>query len=174
MVYLLMGVAGCGKSTIGRLLARKLDIPFYDADDFHSPDNILKMAQGMPLDDADRAPWLSSLAEEIVRWNSGAGSVLACSALKEAYRRMLSGSEVKDVVYIHLAGDRELIRRRLALRDDHYFPENLLESQYAALEPPSDGITVQIDTTPEEIIMEIVESLRRRGLCHLLTQWNPE
>jgi carbohydrate kinase (thermoresistant glucokinase family) len=163
MVYVIMGVAGCGKTTIGRLLAQKLKVPFYDADDFHSQDNVLKMKSGIPLDDAERLPWLAKLSVNIARWNKGNDAVLACSALKESYRQILSSRGTEQVLFIHLRGDRELISSRLAKRNDHYFSSALLESQFNILEPPSPGIAVQTDAKPEEIAQKIHKELCRLG-----------
>ena len=132
MVVLLMGVSGAGKTTVGRLLASEPGWAFADADDYHSAANVEKMRNGIPLTDADRAPWLESLRGVIVRWMaSGKDGVLACSALKEEYReRLVVGPEVR-VVY--LKASRELLRQRLLGRKGHYMKESMLESQIETL-----------------------------------------
>lgn len=158
-----MGVAGCGKTTIGKLLAQRLRIPFYDADDFHSEECLQKMGEGIPLDDIVRMPWLAKLSAEIKKWNRESGAVLACSALKECYRSKLSGEGSEKVLFIHLAGAREVLIRRIENRQAHFFPPALLESQLNILEPPSNGIVVQIDKEPEAIVDEILSSPALRG-----------
>jgi carbohydrate kinase (thermoresistant glucokinase family) len=159
MVLVLMGVSGCGKTTVGRMLAKRLGLAFYDGDDYHSPQNILKMKNGMPLDDRDRLPWLTDLAEHILKWNRGDGAVLACSALKEQYRRILSCDGQENVVFVHLEGDRHMIRSRMKKREDHYFPEELLESQFRDMEVPLNAIAVKTDKEPEAICSEIIDRL---------------
>lgn len=122
MVYVIMGVSGCGKTTIGKMLAQRLEIKFYDADDYHAQDKINKMQNSVPLDDEDRVPWLSALAGKIKLWNIGKGAVLACSALKEKYRQILSRAGREDVVFIYLEGDRDIILDRIKGRKEHFFP----------------------------------------------------
>lgn len=163
MTFVLMGVAGCGKTTIGKLLAQKLKIPFYDADDFHSEECLQKMREGIALDDIARMPWLAKLSAEIRKWNREYGAVLACSALKECYRSILSSDGSEKVLFIHLTGARDVLIRRIENRHAHFFPPTLLESQLNILEPPSNGIVVQIDKKPEEIVHEILSSLALRG-----------
>ncbi|TFH42655.1 MAG: hypothetical protein E4G96_03005, partial [Chrysiogenales bacterium] len=136
MVYILMGVSGCGKTRVGRVLAGRLSLPFHDADDFHSAGNLEKMRRSESLTDEDRVPWLFDLALHIARWNTRGGGVLACSALKESYRRMLDWNGKEGVTFIHLKGDAELIRERMAEREGHFFPGELLESQFQTLEEP--------------------------------------
>ena len=159
MVIVLMGVSGSGKTTVGRLLARALDAEFAEGDAYHPPENIEKMRRGIPLDDADRWPWLEILSTEIDRWlASGRSVVLACSALKQRYRDVLARGR-PGVRFVHLEGDQALIRRRLDQRRGHYMPAALLDSQFAALEPPADAITVDVAGTPEAITAEILEGL---------------
>ena len=157
MVIILMGVSGSGKTTIGRGLADELGWKFYDGDDFHPRANVEKMARGVPLDDDDRAPWLESLRELIesclVR---GESAVLACSALKRSYREYLLIDENVELVY--LKGDYELIEERLEGRRGHYMKPKMLDSQFAALEEPERGLTVDISLPPEKII----ETIRSR------------
>ena len=154
-----MGVAGSGKTTIGRLLAYDLRWPFYDADDFHPPANVEKMHHGVALTDADRAPWLDALhalLEQLTR--DGHSAVLACSALKRAYRDRLSAG-IAGVQFVYLRGDASLIRLRLARRSGHFMPIDLLQSQLDTLEPPADAIAVDIDSAPEEIAARIKAQL---------------
>jgi gluconokinase len=154
MVIILMGVTGAGKTTVGSLLARQLGWEFADADDFHSAANIEKMHQGKALTDTDRAPWLQSLGDRILQWiNSGENAVLACSALKEGYRRELSVSD--EVKWVYLKGNPEVIRRRVSGRLGHFAGASLLASQIADLEEPSNAIVIDVEETPEEIVARI-------------------
>ncbi len=154
MVLVLMGVTGAGKTTVGEALAAELHWRFVDADEFHSPENVAKMHVGIPLDDADRTPWLRSLREAIVRWlQEGDNVVLACSALKDAYRRMLMVSS--EVRFVYLRGDYKLIADRLAARREHYMNTGLLRSQFDALEEPQDVLTINVDKPVNEIVDEI-------------------
>lgn len=146
-----MGVSGCGKSTIGAPLAARLGVPFLDADEFHPPENVAKMAAGTPLTDADRRPWLALLNARLREQRS---AVLACSALKESYRRALAEG-LTDCRFVHLRGSIELIRARLAARRHRYMPASLLESQFAALEPPRDAIDVDVGRSVEDCLAEI-------------------
>ena len=135
MIVVVMGVTGCGKSTVGSALAARLGWRFLDADDFHPPANVEKMRTGVPLDDDDRWPWLDRVATELAAIaGRGEGAVLACSALKEAYRARLRAAG--DVRFVHLAGDAATIAARLEARRHRYMPASLLASQFAALEPP--------------------------------------
>jgi len=149
-----MGVSGCGKSTVGALLAERMGAEFLDADDFHPPENVAKMAAGAPLDDADRAPWLARLNAELRRRRH---SVLACSALKETYREALRHGV--DCRFVHLRGGFELIQARLAARRHRYMPASLLESQFAALEPPAGAIEVDVAAPPAECVAAILAQL---------------
>ncbi|MFA4944679.1 MAG: gluconokinase [Lentisphaeria bacterium] len=156
MVYVVMGVAGCGKTTVGQRLAARLGVPFHDGDGFHPPANVAKMKAGVPLDDADRAPWLALLAAKIAEWNQAGGAVLACSALKERYRAMLCGGQPGQVRFVYLKGSRDAIRRRMEERQGHFFPAALLESQFAALEEPRDAIVVDVAQELDEKIEAIL------------------
>jgi gluconokinase len=149
-----MGVAGSGKTTIGHLLAAELGWKFYDADDFHPPANVTKMKRGIPLDDADRLPWLETL-QALVRASieEGASAVLACSALKASYRAHLLLDERVKLAY--LKGNFDLIQKRLARRRGHFMPAAMLESQFAALEEPGREFHIDIDATPGEIVRAI-------------------
>ena len=141
MIILLMGVSGVGKTTVGRALAQQLGWLFADADDFHPATNVAKMRAGIPLTDADRAPWLHSLRAAIDGWLYAQQSVvLACSALKHAYRQQLvAGADVK-LVFLH--ADINVIAERMAARHDHYMNPNLLKSQFDALEVPQDALSL--------------------------------
>lgn len=154
-----MGVSGSGKSTIGKILAEKLSIPFFDADEFHPPSNIDKMKSGHSLNDQDRSPWLKKLAEKIEIWNSGQGAVLACSALKSSYRTILG----RDHFYIYLKGSFALIYQRLQERSDHFMPESLLKSQFDALEEPENACIISIDGSIEKIVNSALEAFKKHG-----------
>lgn len=155
-----MGVSGSGKTTVGRLLATRLSLPFYDADDFHPEENLAKMARGCPLNDDDRRPWLEQLAGHLARWQQGRGALLACSALKERYRTLLSDGGSKQLIFICLHGDLELIQRRMRNRAGHFFPLSLLQSQFSDLELTAEIILQEIDREPAQICAEIIEKLR--------------
>jgi carbohydrate kinase (thermoresistant glucokinase family) len=159
-----MGVSGCGKTTVGTLLARELSLPFYDADVFHPAANVAKMKSGTPLTDADREPWLRSLAQHIGRWEKTGGAILACSALKEAYRETLRSKATAAVRFVYLKGDKELIRKRMETRKGHHMPPTLLDSQYATLEEPADALTIVVnDKTPEEMAQFAAEQLGQQA-----------
>jgi gluconokinase len=161
MVIVVMGVSGSGKTTVGKLLAQALGAEFAEGDAYHPPENIEKMRRGIPLEDADRWPWLQTLAAQIDRWlAAGTPMVLACSALKQSYRDVLAQGRPR-MRFVHLEGDKALIRDRLDARRGHYMPASLLDSQIAALEPPIDAITVDIAGTPEAIVADIIQHLGR-------------
>lgn len=158
-VIVLMGVTGCGKSTVGELLAERLGWIYCDADDYHPAANVEKMAQGIALNDEDRWPWLRGLGDQIGAWlAAGTGAILACSALKESYRQILVDDRAA-VRVVHLKGSRELIAERLAARVHRYMPASLLESQFQTLEEPSDALSVDIDATPDAIVEKIRRDL---------------
>jgi gluconokinase len=155
MIVLVMGVAGVGKTTIGEALAHALDARFVDADDYHPPENIAKMKAGIPLQDADRWPWLDRLNEELKKHPN---AVLACSALKERYRRRLAEG-VADFRIVYLHGTAELLRERIKARQHRYMPAALLDSQLATLEPPADAIAIDVAAPLEESVAVIVARL---------------
>ncbi len=162
--YIIMGVSGCGKTTVGQALAQTLGWDFYDADDFHPSANITKMASGIPLTDADRAPWLDSLHDLISsHLTTNRPAVLACSALKDRYRQtLLDGNP--DVQIIYLKGSYDLIWSRMEKRADHYMKPHMLQSQFEALEEPKNAIIVDISLSVEEIVEFISVSYRAGGI----------
>ena len=159
-----MGVSGAGKSTVGRLIAARLDCPFRDADSFHPKANIEKMSRGEPLTDADRWPWLAAIAAWIAEHRAaGTTCVVTCSALKRAYRDTVTDRQRADVRLVYLKGGLDLIAARLAARTDHFMPPALLKSQFDVLEEPraeERAITVEIDASPEEIAGRVLGELR--------------
>ena len=156
----IMGVSGSGKSTIGKLLAERLMLPFFDGDDFHPKENIAKMASGTPLNDTDRYGWLVRL-NELAQKNSPSGVVIACSALKAKYRQLLEKDIEDTVVWVYLKGTFDDILERLRKRTEHFMPAALLESQFEALEIPQNAISVSIDNSPESIVSEIIRTLSK-------------
>jgi gluconokinase len=161
VIVIVFGVSGAGKTTIGKLLAQELGWRFYEADDCHSQANIEKMRSGIPLTDEDRWPWLENLRQLIKRsLEAGENAVLACSALKRAYRERLRVSDEVKFVFLH--GDYALIEKQLRQRRSHFMNPELLRSQFADLEKPKpdeDVITVELGRTPEEIVEEIKTKL---------------
>lgn len=156
MKIVLMGVAGCGKSSVGAALSALLSMPYIDGDDLHPAANVAKMAAGQPLTDADRWPWLDACAETLSRGNV----ILGCSALKRAYRDRLR--RAGGVRFVHLSGTRDLIAARMAQRTGHYMPLSLLDSQFIALEPPApdeNAVTIRIDQTTAAIAAAIAAQL---------------
>jgi gluconokinase len=159
VVVILMGVSGSGKTTIGRRLAGELGWSFYEGDDFHPRANVEKLAAGVPLDDADRLPWLHALRAAIDRClAAGESAVFACSALKRAYRQIL-GADRPGVSLVYLRGSFDDIDRRLAGRHGHFMPRALLASQLAALEEPAGALAVDIGPSPDEIVHTIRRAL---------------
>ena len=161
-----MGVSGCGKSTVGALLAERLGWPFEDGDAFHPPANVAKMSTGTPLTDDDRWPWLDAIAARIAAARAaGPGVVIACSALRRAYRDRLRDGHA-DLRFLHLTGEPGLIMARQAARTGHYMPASLIASQFATLEPPeteADVIDLDVDPEPPTIVAKAIAALRRRG-----------
>jgi gluconokinase len=158
MIVIIMGVVGAGKTTVGRLLAEQLNWDFADADDFHSPSNVEKIRQGIPLTDADREPWLDRLSQAIADWiATNQNLVLACSALKHRYRQKLSvGPEVR---FVYLKGRASLIATRLQGRHSHFAGESILASQIADLEEPKGAVVVDITRPPFQIVDDIRKHL---------------
>lgn len=161
MIYITSGVSGAGKTTIGLLLSSELKLPFYDADDFHPKENVEKMANGIPLKDIDREAWLENLSANLRKWNAEGGAVLACSALKEKYRKKLQSIPKEEIIWIFLHSNYDVILERLSSREDHYFKPSLLQSQYDTLEFPGYGIHIDVNKTKDKIIEEIMENLNK-------------
>ena len=160
MVIILMGVSGSGKTTVGRLLARALGWQFYEGDDFHPPANIEKMQQGRPLTDDDRRPWLAALRAVIDRCSAqGTNAVLGCSALKQSYRDYLIRDH-PEVTLVYLKGSYDLLSQRLAQRQGHFMPRDLLTSQFATLEEPQQGVIVDVANAPAVLVAEIRQALQ--------------
>jgi gluconokinase len=158
VVIVLMGVSGSGKTTIGTHLAADLGWLFADGDDYHSPANVEKMRNGIPLTDADRAPWLDALRALISKWIAeGTSGVLACSALKQAYRDELNLGP--DVHFVFLTASPDVLRARLHEREGHYMKEEMLQSQLATLELPRDAVVVDVSGSIEETLEQVREKL---------------
>jgi carbohydrate kinase (thermoresistant glucokinase family) len=164
-LVVVLGVSGSGKSTIGAVIAERLGVPFADADSLHSAANIAKMAAGIPLDDADREPWLQSVGGALARAAvAGTGLVMACSALKHAYRQTIR-TEAPGVMFVHLHGTREVLAQRLKARSGHFMPLSLLDSQLATLEPlgaDEQGIVVDIHPPCDSVAADAVSQLASR------------
>ncbi|MBT8221450.1 MAG: gluconokinase [Bacteroidia bacterium] len=154
----LIGVSGCGKSTIGELLASKMKLALLEGDDFHPEENIRKMSEGTPLTDNDRWPWLKVLAHRVNLHVRGADVVVTCSALKASYRKFLKKSIDREIVWIALNGDKKLLRTRMQKRD-HFMPEDLLQSQLSTWEPPEQALNFDISESPSEIVDGIISKL---------------
>jgi gluconokinase len=156
-----MGVSGSGKSTVGWALSQRLGWPFFDGDDFHSEENVSKMARGIALTDADRKPWLDRLSELISKnVNDGRSVVVACSALKRAYRDRLREA-AKDILIAYLQGDYILISRRMRERPDHLMKTDMLRSQLASLEEPDNALTINSDQDVNVIVDELIKRIPR-------------
>lgn len=154
-IFYIMGVSGTGKTTVGLLLAKALNLEFYDGDDFHPKANVAKMAAGKPLNDNDRRGWLQELNDLAIR-NKKNGAIIACSALKKSYRKQLTAGLQDKSVFVYLEGTFEEVKIRLENRKGHFMPLTLLESQFETLEPPKDAIVVSISQSPEQIVERIV------------------
>ena len=161
-VIVVMGVASSGKTSLGERLAERLGWPFRDADSFHPPENVAKMAGGTPLNDDDRKPWLAAIAAWIDDLRAkGEHGIVTCSALKRAYRQVIVGDR-PDVALVYLKGSRELIGRRMAARQHHFMPPALLDSQFAALEEPGDDekpLVVSVEDSKDAIVQDVVDRL---------------
>jgi gluconokinase len=168
MIVVVMGVSGCGKTVVGAALAEALGWPFLDGDDFHPPANVAKMASGTPLVDADRWPWLDRLSGEMgAILARGGNAIVACSALKQAYRDRIAacGKVRDDVRFVHLKGDAATIAARLGARHHRYMPSSLLASQFATLEEPADAIVIDIGGTIAEEVANIRAELAAAGVA---------
>ncbi len=162
MLIIVTGVSGTGKTTLGTALSERLHLPFFDADHFHPKENIDKMSQGFPLNDEDRQPWLKALAVKLQESELSGGAVLACSSLKESYRKALSIHE--NLRWIHLKGDRDLIWVRMQARQNHYMKAGMLDSQIATWEDPAYGHHLSIDKSPEEMLDEALDYLKKETM----------
>lgn len=162
MIVLVMGVSGCGKSTVGRRLADRLGAVFLEADEFHPPANVAKMRDGVPLTDEDRWPWLDALAAAIDAAAADGDVVVACSALRRTYRERLLGRHRDGARIVHLHGSPELIAERLRARTGHYMPPSLLPTQIATLEAPDDALVVDIAQPPEDLVEGIARAVLAR------------
>ena len=156
--FVVMGVSGCGKSTIGAAFAAAITCQFTDGDDLHPAANVAKMAAGQPLTDQDRAPWLVKVGQAL---QGGAGPVvIGCSALKRRYRDIIRAEAGHPVMFLHLSGTRQVLLARMAARTGHFMPPSLLDSQFAALEPPESdeaAVTVDIDQAPDAILAQLLQ-----------------
>jgi gluconokinase len=159
-----MGVSGCGKSTVGERLAASLGVRFVEGDALHPTRNVQRMAAGIPLTDDDRREWLQAIAGVMrSEVTAGRGFVVACSALKRTYRDRLRDDGAADLCFVHLHGERAVLEQRMAARTGHYMPASLLQSQLDTLEPPTDdeaAITVDIDAPPQDIVAEALRRLK--------------
>jgi gluconokinase len=159
----MMGVSGCGKSTVGEALAAQLGWRFVEGDSLHPPENVAKMASGQPLGDQDRAGWLEALSAQLAKARlAGQGLVISCSALKRSYRDRLRAGD-PQALFVHLAGSRERIAQRLAARTHLYMPASLLESQLADLQPPGgdeQALSLDIAQTPAQLMAAVVQHLQ--------------
>jgi gluconokinase len=159
MFYVIMGVSGTGKSTIGKLLSDRTGWDFYDADDFHSPANLDKLNRGIALTDSDRLPWLKELQQLIAQvLDSRKQGILACSALKAQYRQILQGGS-SEVVFIYLKGDYDCIQNRVQQRTGHFMNPNLLRSQFDTLEEPQNALTIDVALNPGAMVEEILKKI---------------
>ncbi|WP_425580191.1 gluconokinase [Streptomyces polychromogenes] len=158
-----MGVSGTGKTTVGRLLARALGVPYAEGDAFHPAANVAKMSAGIPLEDADRWPWLDAVGAWMRERGAPCGAVVAASCLKRVYRDRLRAAAPGGAVFVHLTGERGLIEGRMAARTGHFMPASLLDSQFAVLEPlqaDEPGVAVDVAGTPPEITERALAALR--------------
>lgn len=159
MVLIVMGVAGCGKTSVGRMLSEKLGWKYYEGDDYHPKENVEKMSNGIPLNDDDRKPWLLKLRSIIEdALSQGINIIITCSALKESYREILKVN--KEVKFIYLKGSYELIEARMKLRKNHFMKPGMLKSQFEALQEPADAITIEIDQSLEDIQKNILSEIK--------------
>jgi len=166
MIIIVMGVSGCGKSTVAALMASQLSAQFLDADDLHPPENKQRMSSGIPLTDENRLPWLKNVREHADNCNQqGITCIIACSALKKSYRALLN--QCQATRYVFLDGSKSLIQKRMLDRSGHFMPETLLDSQFATLESPaaeSNVVTVGIEAEPEQVATAAINALKNASL----------
>lgn len=158
-VIFVMGVSGSGKTTIGRMIAQRLGLDFFDGDDYHPVENVSKMKAGQPLDDNDRLPWLTKLHDIAMMHVTEKGCVIACSALKEIYRQVLMSGISDKVTFVFLDGEYQIIEERMLARQGHYMKSSLLKSQFETLQRPEHAICISIDNEPENIVNQILHQL---------------
>lgn len=157
MIIVVMGVAGSGKTTVGTMLAEAMDCPFLDGDSLHPAANVEKMTRGIPLTDADRAPWLAAIHARLLEaFRNGRSLVVGCSALRQSYRAALA--EGIAITWVYLKGSEALIRSRLRHRDGHYMKADMLASQFEALEEPSNAIVLDISNPPRDLVQEVLNA----------------
>ena len=160
MILIIMGVSGCGKTTLGARTAEALGLEYFEADDFHPENNIQKMSAGIPLDDDDRWPWLKLIRDKITEYQrAGKSAVFTCSALKESYRKFLGEGLSEPIEWAYLKGSYETIEGRMLGRKNHYFKADMLKSQFAALEEPAYGIILDIEDPLEQKVQILVDKL---------------
>ncbi len=155
-IFIVVGVSGSGKTTIAKLLSKQINKPFLDADDYHPKGNVVKMSNGIPLTDEDREPWLYILNQKLKEESRKEGVILACSALKESYRKIIA-KEI-DVVWVYLDGDFDVIKSRMENRRGHFMKTTLLQSQFDCLEVPTYGIKVDVKQEPNKIVNDIIKN----------------
>jgi 6-phosphogluconate dehydrogenase len=170
MIVISMGVTGCGKTTLGQMLASKRGLPFYDADDFHPESNRQKLRQDIALTDEDRLPWLQILHDKVIQWENDGGAILACSALKQSYHDVLSGNGTIPIQWVYLQADKQLIANRLEQRAQSGHPlirkfEKIITGQFADLEEPTDALVLNAAHTPDlnlQKAMKLISSWRTK------------
>jgi len=159
MIFIIMGVSGSGKSTVGKSVSKELGWKFYEGDEYHPVENVQKMKNGIPLNDEDRLPWLHSLRKIIVDTiEEQENIIISCSALKESYRNILKVN--KQVEFIYLKGNFDLIRERMEKRTDHFFKPELLKSQFETLEEPQEAIEIDISVPAGSTIKDVVNRIK--------------
>ena len=156
-IIVLMGVSGCGKTTIGKILSKEQKIPFFDADDYHSKNNIKKMTKGKFLNDKDRFPWLMDINKIIKKNSQLYNCILACSSLKKIYRKLIKKNIKNPIYFVWLKGSEKIILKRLKNRKNHFMKAALLNSQFKILEKPSKSLIIDISKTKNEITKIITE-----------------
>tara|TARA_B100000745_G_C20107463_1_gene378988 strand:- start:582 stop:1094 length:513 start_codon:yes stop_codon:yes gene_type:complete len=161
--FIIMGVSGSGKSSVGSLLSNKIDAVFLDGDEMHPPENITKMSSGQPLDDDDRHPWLQNIGKALK--DEPGSIIIACSALKKIYRDLIREMAEQEVIFVHLVGSLDIIKNRMSKRTGHFMPLSLLESQFETLETPKrpeNFMAIDIDQSLESIIEQLTHLIKNR------------
>lgn len=163
MIIVVAGVSGTGKSSVGKALSEDFNLPFLDADDFHPAQNIAKMQSGSALTDKDRWPWLTTLAEALTKHHQEKGAVLACSALKESYRALLSANYTLPIIWITLTGSARLLEARLSARQSHFFDGRLLQTQLATFEAPNYGIQIDVADPLDKVVAQAASYIKQHA-----------